>query len=77
MDAVNATMTNKRRVHLATDPKFASLLEQVPAKHPPSYMKRFATFCFAILFFLYWKTEKENTLAIFWYVSSFILRAYR
>jgi prolipoprotein diacylglyceryltransferase len=67
MDAVNATqIANPKDAYtaIATDPKFASLLEQVPLNIPPSYMKRLLHFCFAILFFVL-KTEKENTLAIF------------
>jgi hypothetical protein len=52
MDAVNATqIANPKDAYtaIATDPKFASLLK-FPLNIPPSYMKRFATFCFAILF---------------------------
>jgi hypothetical protein len=55
MDAVNATqIANPKDAYtaIATDPKFASLLEQVPLNIPPSYMKRFATFLFCHLIFL-------------------------
>jgi hypothetical protein len=35
-------------------------------------MKRFATFLFCHLIFCIGKLKKENTLAIFWYVSSLL-----
>lgn len=60
-DAVNATQIanpNEAYHAIATDPKFAALLEQVPAKHPTQLYEAFCyIFVFAILFFLYWKTE--------------------
>jgi prolipoprotein diacylglyceryl transferase len=60
-DAVNATqIANPKEAFkaIATDPRFANLLEQVPAKHPTQlYEAFFYIFVFAILFFLYWKTE--------------------
>ncbi|TRX00968.1 prolipoprotein diacylglyceryl transferase [Flavobacterium gawalongense] len=60
-DAVNATQIanpNEAYHAIATDPKFAVLLEQVPAKHPTQLYEAFCyIFVFAILFFLYWKTE--------------------
>jgi prolipoprotein diacylglyceryl transferase len=43
---------------LVTDPKYAALLEKVPAKHPAQLYEAFAyVFVFLILFFLYWKTK--------------------
>jgi phosphatidylglycerol:prolipoprotein diacylglycerol transferase len=64
-DAVNATqIANPIDAYhaIATDPKFASLLEQVPAKHPTQLYEAFCyIFVFAILFFLYWKTEKRKS----------------
>ena len=64
MDAVNATqIANPKDAYtaIANDPKFASLLEQVPAKHPTQLYEAFCyIFVFAILFFLYWKTEKRK-----------------
>jgi phosphatidylglycerol:prolipoprotein diacylglycerol transferase len=64
MDAVNATqIANPKDAYtaIATDPKFASLLEQVPVRHPTQLYEAFCyIFVFAILFFLYWKTEKRN-----------------
>jgi prolipoprotein diacylglyceryl transferase len=51
---------------LATDPKFAVLLDKVPAKHPAQLYEAFLyVFVFLILFFLYWKTktaEKQGLL---------------
>jgi prolipoprotein diacylglyceryl transferase len=60
-DAVNATQIanpNEAYHAIATDPKFVALLAQVPAKHPTQLYEAFCyIFVFAILFFLYWKTE--------------------
>ena len=63
-DAVNATQlaTPKEAYHaIATDPKYAELLLQVPAKHPAQLYEAFCyIFVFAILFFLYWKTNARE-----------------
>lgn len=63
-DAVNATQIadpNEAYKAIATDPKFVTLLEQVPAKHPTQLYEAFCyIFVFAILFFLYWKTEARK-----------------
>ncbi|MBX9807139.1 MAG: prolipoprotein diacylglyceryl transferase [Flavobacteriaceae bacterium] len=63
-DAVNATnlATPKEAYHaIATDPKYAELLLQVPAKHPAQLYEAFCyIFVFAFLFFLYWKTEARE-----------------
>ena len=63
-DAVNATQIpdpNEAYKAIATDPKFATLLEQVPAKHPTQLYEAFCyIFVFVILFFLYWKTEARR-----------------
>ena len=63
-DAVNATQIqdpNGAYKAIATDPKFATLLEQVPAKYPTQLYEAFCyIFVFAILFFLYWKTEARK-----------------
>jgi prolipoprotein diacylglyceryl transferase len=63
-DVVNATgITNPNEAYtaIATDPKFANLLAQVPAKHPTQLYEAFCyIFVFAILFFLYWKTEARK-----------------
>lgn len=63
-DAMNATQlaTPKEAYHaIATDPKYAELLLQVPAKHPAQLYEAFCyIFVFALLFFLYWKTEARE-----------------
>lgn len=63
-DAVNATqITNPEEAYhaIATNPKFANLLSQVPAKHPAQLYEALAyIFVFAILFYLYWKTEARE-----------------
>ena len=64
MDAVNATQIANPKdayVAIATNPKFATLLEQVPSRHPTQLYEAFCyIFVFAILYFLYWKTEKRK-----------------
>ena len=63
-DATNATqiaIPNDAYHAIAADPKFAALLEQVPAKHPAQLYEAFCyIFVFAILFFLYWKTDSRR-----------------
>ena len=60
-DAINATqMANPNDAYkaIATEPQFANLLAQVPVKHPTQLYEGVCyVFVFAILFFLYWKTE--------------------
>jgi phosphatidylglycerol---prolipoprotein diacylglyceryl transferase len=69
-DAVNATqLASPKEAYqaIATDPKFAELLQQVPLKHPAQLYEAFCyIFVFAILFFLYWKTDaREKTGYLF------------
>jgi prolipoprotein diacylglyceryl transferase len=63
-DAVNATqIPNPKEAYqaIASDPKFTTLLEQVPVKHPTQLYESFCyIFVFAILFFMYWKTEARK-----------------
>ncbi|SDW89933.1 prolipoprotein diacylglyceryl transferase [Flavobacterium degerlachei] len=63
-DAVNATqIPNPQEAYnaIATNPQFANLLAQVPAKHPAQLYEAFCyVFVFTILFFLYWKTEARQ-----------------
>ncbi len=63
-DAVNATqIANPKEAYhaIATNPQFAGLLQQVPAKHPAQLYEAFCyIFVFAILFFLYWKTKARE-----------------
>lgn len=43
---------------IQNDPQFANLLSQVPLKHPAQLYEAFCyVFVFAILYFLYWKTD--------------------
>jgi len=66
---------------LVTDPKYATLLEKVTAKHPAQLYEAFAyVFVFLILFFLYWRTktaEKHGLLfgyflILLWSVRFFV-----
>jgi phosphatidylglycerol:prolipoprotein diacylglycerol transferase len=63
-EAINATQlaTPKEAYNaIATNPQFANLLEQVPAKHPAQLYEAFCyIFVFAVLFFLYWKTDARK-----------------
>jgi phosphatidylglycerol---prolipoprotein diacylglyceryl transferase len=63
-DAVNATQIAipKEAYHaIATNPQFAQLLEQVPVKHPAQLYEAVCyVFVFALLFFLYWKTDARE-----------------
>ncbi len=60
-DVVNATKipnVNDAYHALVNDPKYAALLEKVPAKHPAQLYEALGyVFVFLILFFLYWKTK--------------------
>jgi prolipoprotein diacylglyceryl transferase len=63
-DAVNATKIanpNEAFNAIATNPQFAQLLEQVPSKHPAQLYEAICyVFVFAILYFLYWKTDARK-----------------
>jgi phosphatidylglycerol:prolipoprotein diacylglycerol transferase len=63
-DAVNATQLttpNDAYNAIVSIPQYSSLLEQVPAKHPAQLYEAFCyIFVFAILFFLYWKTDARK-----------------
>ncbi len=60
-DVVNATkIPNPKEAYnaIATNPQFANLLEQVPAKHPTQLYEAFSyIFVFAALYYMYWKTD--------------------
>ncbi len=46
---------------IATNPQFSLLLQEVPAKHPTQLYESFCyVFVFAILLFLYWKTNVKE-----------------
>ena len=63
-DIVNVTqISNPKEAYqaLVSDPKFVDLLKQVPAKHPTQLYEAFCyIFVFALLFFMYWKTEARQ-----------------
>jgi phosphatidylglycerol:prolipoprotein diacylglycerol transferase len=63
-DAVNATkLANPKEAYqaIASDPQFAGLLQQVPLKHPAQLYEAVCyVFVFALLFFLYWKTNARE-----------------
>ena len=63
-DAVNATKIgnpNEAYHAIVNNPQFSGLLEQVPVKHPTQLYEAISyIFVFAILFFLYWKTEARQ-----------------
>ncbi|RTY92333.1 prolipoprotein diacylglyceryl transferase [Flavobacterium sp. GT3R68] len=63
-DAVNATkIANPNEAYhaIATNPQYADLLQMVPAKHPAQLYEALCyVFVFAILFYLYWKTNARN-----------------
>lgn len=63
---------------MVSDPRFADVLAQVPAKHPTQLYEAFSyIFVFAILFFLYWKTDarrKSGLLFGLFLVLLFVVR---
>ena len=63
-EAVNLTKINDVNLAydaIANDSQFASFLAQVPAKHPTQLYESFCyIFVFALLFFMYWKTNARN-----------------
>ena len=63
-EGVNATQLaspNEAYNAIATNPQFTNLLLQVPAKHPAQLYEAFCyIFVFAVLFFLYWKTDARK-----------------
>jgi phosphatidylglycerol:prolipoprotein diacylglycerol transferase len=80
-DAVNQTqIANPKEAYtaIATDPKFTDLLAQVPVKHPTQLYEGFCyIFVFAILYYLYWKTnasQKPGFLFGLFLVLLFVVR---
>jgi len=66
---------------IANNPKFASLLEAVPLRHPAQLYESICyVFVFAILYFTYWKTNKKDKpfyifglfLVLLWTVRFFV-----
>lgn len=74
------TDTNDAYNAIATNPKFSYLLAQVAPKHPAQLYEAFCyVFVFAILFFLYWKTNarlKEGFLFGLFLVLLFTVRIF-
>lgn len=61
MKETGQTDVNKAYQELLTNPKYANFIEAIPAKHPAQLYEAIAyVFVFAILMYLYWKTEKRN-----------------
>jgi len=65
-DAVTQTQIqnpNEAYHAIVTNPKFSTLLQQVPARHPAQLYEAICyVFVFAILFFLYWRTSVRERL---------------
>jgi prolipoprotein diacylglyceryl transferase len=63
-EAVAATkMANPKEAYnaIANNPQFAELLAQVPAKHPTQLYESFCyIFVFAVLYYMYWKTDARK-----------------
>ena len=63
-EVVNATkIPNPKEAYnaIATNPQFANLLAQVPAKHPTQLYESISyIFVFAALFYIYWKTDARE-----------------
>jgi phosphatidylglycerol---prolipoprotein diacylglyceryl transferase len=61
----NITDVNEAYAAIISDPKYANLLAEVPARHPTQlYEAFFYIFVFAILFFMYWKTDARKKLGL-------------
>lgn len=63
-EAVAATkIENPKEAYnaIATNPQFAELLAQVPAKHPTQLYESFCyIFVFVVLYYMYWKTDARK-----------------
>lgn len=66
---------------IATNPQHAAILKEVPAKHPAQLYEAFAyIFVFAIVYYLYWKTDARQKpgfllgvfLVLLWTVRFFV-----
>ena len=67
-DVVNATKIknpNEAYHEIVNNPQYAALLEKVPLKYPAQLFEAgLYIFVFAILFFLYWKTNTKEKLGL-------------
>ncbi|AMA48804.1 MULTISPECIES: prolipoprotein diacylglyceryl transferase [Flavobacterium] len=63
-EAITTTgISNYREAYkeLTTNPKYASLVDSIPAKHPSQLYEAFGyIFVFVLLFYMYWKTDARN-----------------
>lgn len=75
------TESNEAYNAIANDPKYADLLAEVTPKHPAQLYESFGyIFVFAILFYMYWKTDARNKqgllfgtfLVLLWTVRFFV-----
>jgi phosphatidylglycerol---prolipoprotein diacylglyceryl transferase len=66
---------------IANDPKYADLLSEITPKHPAQLYESFGyIFVFAVIFYMYWKTEARNKqgllfgtfLILLWTVRFFV-----
>jgi phosphatidylglycerol---prolipoprotein diacylglyceryl transferase len=65
MRETNMQDANDAYAAIISDPKYATLLAEVPARHPTQlYEAFFYIFVFAILFFMYWKTDARKKLGL-------------
>lgn len=63
---------------IATDPQFAPLLEQVPVRHPAQLYEAIGyVVVFAILYYMYWKTDARNKLGLLFGVFLVLLWSVR
>lgn len=63
---------------IATNPQFAPLLEQVPARHPAQlYEAAGYIIVFAVLYYMYWKTDARNKLGLLFGVFLVLLWSVR
>ena len=56
-----ATTENEGYKMIQNDPKFIDVLNQIPYRHPAQLYEAFCyVFVFAILFYMYWRTDARN-----------------
>lgn len=61
MIQTKANTLNEAYNEIATNPKYSAILNEVPAKHPAQLYEAFGyVIVFAIVFYLYWKTEARE-----------------
>ncbi|MEQ3661438.1 MAG: prolipoprotein diacylglyceryl transferase [Flavobacterium sp.] len=80
-DATQIQNSNEAYKAIENDPQFAQLLADVAPKHPAQLYEAFGSiFVFAILYYMYWKTEARNKqgllfgtfLVLLWTVRFFV-----